>query len=201
MNVLFLDMDGVLNSNKLIKKWFDNELKPYNKTFYEYRKDYLKCTNEETNKLYNNITNKFLKYINHGKEFIFPELAEKLNEVINTCNLKIIWSSSWRLLKDYTDINVAKQMFNRRGLNGDSLIAYTNDHSSHFDYPTAQRVDEIICFIINNKLGISQKDKLGVIDDLNLNFSKKFNIKFFHTNPNFGITDKIKNEMIKYYLG
>ena len=91
-------------------------------------------------------------------------------------------------------------MLKRHGINGNALIGYTghNDYI-HRDHAYRARIDEILSFVEKNDLGISKKDKLGAIDDLNLKSLEKYGIKFFQTEMEFGLTEEIKNDMINYY--
>ena len=190
MNVLFLDQDGVCNSNYLIRKWLDNKFLELQESFphLEYGKIH-KLTSEA-----------FYDEFNHGKELIFPELAVRLNEVITTCNVKIIWSTSWRKISPYVgNIDNARAMLERRGINGQSLIGYTPDFRRFGDAGHYTRMSEIISFVKNNTLGITFDDKLAAIDDLNLSELEEDGIKFFATEVEFGLTEEIKNDMIEFY--
>lgn len=189
-NILFLDMDGVLNSNYLIRKWCDNK-------FLELqdKKPHLNLSEIKTQ-----VTHEFYQEFKHGKELIFPELAKRLNEVIEKCNLKIVWSSTWRYISPYQgNINNARAMLERRGINGSSLIGYTPNFSRFTDGGNYDRMSEIISFIKNNTFGITFEDRLAAIDDLNLEELENDNIKFFGTEVEFGLTENIKNQMIEYY--
>lgn len=190
MNVLFLDVDGCLNSNYLIRKWLDDK-------FLEFQEE---NPSLEYGKLHKMATNAFYEEFKHSKELIFPELAARLNEVITTCNVKIIWSTSWRKVSPYVgNIDNARAMLERRGINGQSLIGYTPDFRRFGDAGHYTRMSEIISFIKNNTLGITFDDRLAAIDDLNLSELEEDGIKFFATEVEFGLTEKIKEDMIKYY--
>ena len=189
-NILFLDMDGVLNSNYLIRKWCNDK---YNKLESQLDQTNLTHIREQ-------VTIEFYKEFKHGKELIFPELAQRLNEIIEKCNVKIIWSSTWRYVSPYRgNINTARAMLERRGINGSSLIGYTPNFSRFTDGGNYGRMSEILAFVKNNTLGITFDDRLAAIDDLNLKELENDNIKFFGTEDEFGLTEKIKNEMIEYY--
>ena len=186
----FLDMDGVLNSNYLIQKWCNDK-------FLELQNENQHLSLSEIRKLVSTV---FYKEFKHGKELIFPELAKRLNEVIEKCNVKIIWSSTWRYVSPYSgNINTARAMLERRGINGSSLIGYTTNFSRFTDGGNYGRMSEILAFVKNNTLGITFDDRLAAIDDLNLKELENDNIKFFGTEDEFGLTEKIKNEMIEYY--
>ena len=184
-------MDGVLNNNFLTRKWYDAKFKEVEESLEFNTKEEIK----------NEVRRQFGEFTCHYEEYIFPELASLLREVIEAVDLKIIWSSSWRKLKRYENIEDARKMFDRRGLIGKALIGYTPAFNFPYDFPNGyrSRIDEIYYFMNNNILDITFKDRLAAIDDINLKSLQKMGIKFFPTNVEFGITKKIKNEMIKYY--
>lgn len=189
-NILFLDMDGVVNSNYLLRKWFDDKFKEVQQTI---------CPTEfeEIRKIVNY---DFQQEFKHSTELIFSELAQRLNEVINTCNVKLVWSSTWRCIDPYeTNINNARAMLERRGINGSALIGYTPNFTRFGWGGYHGRINEILYFIKNNTLGITFDDRLAAIDDANLSELEQHNIKFFGTENEFGLTEKIKQDMINYF--
>lgn len=190
-NILFLDMDGVVNSNYLVRKWFDEKYKE------------IQSENNpiDFDTIHQLTTKAYYEEFKYGKELIFPQLAQRLNEVIEKCNLKIIWSSTWKDVEPYVyDINNARAMLERRGINGSALIGYTPNFR-RLSYGGYQcRMSEILSFVKNNTYGIGFTDRLAAIDDLNLSELENNDIKFFATEAEFGLTEKIKNDMIEYYL-
>lgn len=189
-NILFLDMDGVVNSNYLLRKWFDDKFK-------EIKPEDVPSDFESVRQYVNH---EFYKEFKHGRELIFPELAQRLNEVINTCNVKLIWSSTWRCIDPYeTDINCARAMLERRGINGSRLIGYTPSFTRFGWGGYNCRISEILSFVKNNTYGITFDDRLAAIDDANLSELESDDIKFFGTEVENGITEKIKNDMIEYF--
>ncbi len=189
-NILFLDMDGVVNSNCLLRKWFDDKFKEVQQTI---------CPTEfeEIRKIVNH---EFYEEFKHSTELIFPELAQRLNEVINTCNVKLVWSSTWRCIDPYeTDINNARAMLERRGINGSRLIGYTPSFTRYGWSSYNCRISEILSFIKNNTVGVTFDDRLAAIDDANLSELENDDIKFFGTEVETGLTEKIKNDMIEYF--
>lgn len=192
-NVLFLDMDGVLNNSYLTRKWFDEKFQELESS--------LKFNSED--EITQEARRQFAKFTCNYEEYIFPELASLMKEVIEAVDLKIVWSSTWRKLDKYKNIEDAREMFDRKGLIGKALIGYTHVWCSHYDYPNGYRarMDEILYFMDHNDLDITYNDRLSAIDDTNLKGLEKFGIKFFGTDMEFGITEKIRDEMIKYYQG
>lgn len=115
IKIIALDMDGVINSSELIQNWINDRWKieeqnPNNLTDEDIRLAVRKAYQEE-----------FV----HCEELVFPELAEKITKIVNETGCYILWTSTWRKLERYKNIEDAKEMFNRRGLPGDKLIAYT----------------------------------------------------------------------------
>lgn len=189
-NILFLDMDGVVNNNYLLRKWFDDKFKEVQQTI---------CPTE-FEEIRNIVNYDFQQEFKHSTELIFPELAQRLNEVINTCNVKLVWSSTWRCIDTYkTDINNARAMLERRGINGSRLIGYTPSFTGYGWGSFHNRVNEILSFVKNNTFGITFKDRLAAIDDANLSELEQYNIKFFGTEVEFGLTEQIKQDMINYF--
>lgn len=192
MNILFLDMDGVLNNHDLTIQWAEKRLKEIKKNI----------TDKSDIKLREIVMREFNQYMCMGTEYIFKQLADRLNEVITKCDLKIVWSTSWRNISKYNrNIDNAKEMLNRRGVIGDALIGYTPFFGYEYGTAESTRISEILYCVMNNKFSISYNDKIGVIDDLDLSEieSYKYGIKFFQTKMKTGLTNKIKNDMLKFY--
>ncbi len=169
--IIFLDMDGVINANKLIRQYFKN-YEDQGLTFEEIKKKYI---------------NEFCSMT----ELIFPELAKYIVNICDKTNAYIVWSSSWRNLDKYTNIKDAQAMFERRGLPGNRLIDYTN--SLHLDY--VPRYKEIRNWIQLNGKTIK---RFAILDDLT---DAKYNTKrckFFQTNRDIGITEQITNNVIQW---
>lgn len=188
-NFLFLDMDGVLNSNNLIKKWCteaENNLK-----------DKDKLTERERIISVKALFNAEFRYY---RELIFPELAALLNRVLEEKDVKIIWSTTWRLLIDYRDLDMAREMLTRRGIDGNRLVGKTPDFS-YFRMPHNElRMKEIRNVISNKQFGIQNNSKIAILDDLDMNeLSNGKNIKMFQTKIEEGITEEIVNDMLEFY--
>lgn len=185
MKLLALDMDGVINSNKLIRAWCDNEYNNFKKLFPEYSEEQLKAKVKE----------KYKEYFNHSKELIFSELAARVTEICEKTDCYILWTSTWRLLKEYKNMDDAKEMFNRHNLPGNKLIGYTPSLQSF--YSSTLRGDEIRCWLESNIYG--KIEKCAVIDDLiYAGFNLPDNAKFFQTNIEYGITKKHVKDICKY---
>ena len=185
IKIIALDMDGVINSSKLIQKWIDDKWKieeqnPNNLTDEDVRLAVRKAYQEE-----------FV----HCEELVFPELAEKITKIVNETGCYILWTSTWRRLERYENIEDAKDMFNRRGLPGDKLIAYTP--SIGLGWSNHCRGSEIKSWIKNNE----EYDiiKCAVLDDrLDAGENLPDNAKYFWMDDSIDITDENVKDVIKY---
>ena len=174
IKLIALDMDGVVNSNKLIQKWINEHTKKYGReeAIKIYKKEFCNC-----------------------EELVFPELAEKITKIVNETDCYILWSSTWRKLERYKDIEFAKDMFNRRGLPGDKLIAYTPQIGMAWN--GICRGAEIASWIRGNiEFNVV---KCAVIDDRkDAGYSLPKNAMFFQTDLFYGITDEQVEKIIEY---
>lgn len=176
--LLVLDMDGSgANSDQLIEKWIKDHEKKYG------REKSVEMFKEE---------------FNFSKELIFPEIAKRVNNIVDKTGCKILWSSTWRLLPEYKDIKDAIDMFNRRGLPGDALIGYTPDLGR-----MSLRGDEIRMWLYNNKYGpIDYFKRVAVLDDIDdAGMNLPDNCMFFRTKEYSGLTDRIMKNIIEYLNG
>jgi len=185
IKIIGLDMDGVVNSGKLCRKWINDRWKieeqnPNNLTDEDVRLAVRKAYQEE-----------FV----HMEELVFPELAEKITKICKETDCYILWTSTWRKLERYQDVEVAKDMFNRRGLPGDRLIAYTPQIG--MGWAGHCRGSEIKSWITNNiEYNVI---KCAVIDDrIDAGENLPKNAKYFWIDDYEGITDDNVNDIIKY---
>lgn len=174
IKIIALDMDGVINSNELIQKWINEHEKKYGreKSIKIFREEFCNC-----------------------EELVFPELAEKITKIVNETDCYILWTSTWRKLERYKDIEDAKDMFNRRGLPGDKLVAYTPQIG--MSWGGHCRGSEIAAWIRDNtEYNIM---KCAVIDDrIDAGENLPKNAKYFNINANTGITTNIVKKIIQY---
>lgn len=179
MNIIFLDMDGVLNCSSIVKDWqkkFGND----KDSFQKFQQKYCPISNK--------------KYL----YFIVPELLTRFNEMyskINDC--KIVWSSSWRTTIGKDSKLFIEGFFYQCGFPKNSFLSYTPNLRNVLRY---NEIEEWIrIFKPSFKI-----DKCAIIDDLeeaNPNTDQIYGIpiKFFKTSMNDGLTEKIANNIIEYF--
>jgi hypothetical protein len=96
MNIIFLDMDGVINSRHTFIKAHDNE---------EFMSECLE-------------KRKFPFLID-------PELREKINEILKTVpDCKVVWSSTWRMGLRDSKVLIGG-FYNSCGFEADSFLGFT----------------------------------------------------------------------------
>ena len=185
IKIIALDMDGVVNSGKLCNKWINDRWKieeknPNNSTDEEVRLAVRKA---------------YQKEFVHMEELVFPELAQKITKICEETDCYILWSSTWRKLERYQDIEAAKDMFNRRDLPGDRLISYTPQIG--MSWAGHCRGSEIASWIKNNEE--YEIIKCAVIDDRkDAGYYLPINAKFFWIDSYVGITDDNVEQIINY---
>ena len=185
--VIMLDMDGVVNSTTHCNNWIINKREEYKKQYPEY--DVL------GNEIFQLTRDAYQKEFNHMIELIFPDLAERITRICNETNCYIVWSSTWRKLNEYQDIEAAKEMFNRRGLPGDKLIGYTPQQGMSWNGHC--RGNEIRLWIKDNIYG--KVIKCAVIDDRDdAGYNLPKCAKFFQINDQVGITEYDVEDIINY---
>lgn len=175
-------MDGVVNSDYLIRLWFDGK-------FAELEDDgvYGLDASLAVRKAYG-------EQFSNSTELVFPELAERISRIVQETDCSILWSSTWRLHSKYKNIEAAKEMFDRRGLPGNALIGYT---------PFCRRClrgDEIRMWLANNTYG--HFDRVAVLDDVDeAGMGLPDNCRFFQTKSYSGLTERITKDIIRYLNG
>ena len=183
MKLIALDMDGIVNSNILIRKWFIDK-----------EKELFELTNKQPTDT--ELRNAFKEEFKNSTELIFPQLAKYITEICEKTNAYILWTSTWRKLEKYSDINVAKDMFNRHGLPGDKLIGYTPQIG--MSWYGRSRGSEIRSWLKNNNL-TEEITHCAVIDDrIDAGENLPKNAKFFWIDPNQGISDYETINIINY---
>jgi len=178
MNIIFLDMDGVINSGEIQKEWVKK-----NGFSKESRDAFIKkyCLNT-----------KFPFY------YIVPELLNRFNEMYSKIpNCRVVWSSSWRLTAKKESKLFVEGLYYKCGFPNGSFIGYT----SHM--PHLLRYNEIEDWIKTFK-DVYQIDKCAIIDDLyeaSLGVDEFLGIpiKFFQTSGHHGLTEEIANNIVKYF--
>lgn len=176
-------MDGVINSNYHCNLWINNKY------------DQLKNQIEDLDLLRKTVRDLYRIEFCNMHECVIPELAERITRICILTEANILWTSTWRTLPEYLDLDKAKQMFNRRGLPGDKLIGCTPMLGA--DYFYGHRSEQINVWLRNNQYGYI--DRCAVIDDRSdAGYQLVDNAKFFQTTCERGITDQIADNVIKY---
>jgi hypothetical protein len=187
LKIIALDMDGVVNSTKHIGDWLYNKREEFKKQYPEF--------DPLGDEIFQLTRKEYQKEFNHMIELVFPDLAERIKRICDETDCYIVWSSTWRKLKEYEDIENAKEMFNRRGLPGDRLIGYTPQQG--MAWGGCYRGSEIKLWINDNIYG--EITKCAVIDD---RYDAGYNLpkcaKFFQINDQTGITEEDTEDIIKY---
>ena len=179
MNIIFLDMDGVLNCSSFIDKW--------------------KKENGEDESSWENFKKKYcLKSDGPYLYYIVPELLKRFNDMYSKIpNCRIVWSSSWRLTTKKESNLFIEGLYNQCGLPNGSFLSYTPE------LRYTLRSDEIKKWIKIFRPSYSFK-KIAIIDDLeeaNLYENEYLGIpvKFFKTTMRYGLTQKIANDIVQYF--
>lgn len=142
-NYLFLDIDGVLNSNSHILNWY-NERGGYSL---------------ENKKL-------FAKEFKNSTKLVFIDLIEILNEFLIETNINVVLSSTWRLLEQYNTLEKIKNEFTKMKIYTNNFIGLTPDRrrfSNFRDGSRGPRAIEILEWLEKNN--ISKNSKILIFDD------------------------------------
>lgn len=182
MKVIALDMDGVVNSRKKIIEWLDAK-----KNHFVSLGATAAQAEDKTRKAY-------IEEFQDMSELVFPEYATRVSKIIDETGAKILWSSTWRNIDKYKDLEVAKDMFNRRGLPGESLIDRTPNFLADFSH-SCDRGHEISYWLREHP----EVTKCAVIDDReDASYGLPSNAQYFATTWENGLTDDVVDAIIKY---
>ena len=177
MNIIFLDVDGVLNTTK------SNELMWYHK-IYSY--DKYKINKMDSN---GNIIQIFDNDLIFNKPFVGEGVLNiacilRLKHIIdNVDNLRIVMSSYWRLSP--WKMSSLKYYLKMYGINPDIIIDCT-------PRMTFSRATEILYWVEHN----NHIKNWIAIDDMYLNLEKNH---YVQTDPDIGLTDENVEEIIKMF--
>lgn len=196
MKLIALDMDGVVNSDIAYATYMKNAYKDHYDKLEGLSYDDREAAARKSAAL------QFKEEFKHDvakkqTELVFPEYAARITRICNETNSMILWTSTWRRIAQYADIKDARDMFNRRGLPGDRLIAYSPDLKADELRVRTTRGEEITNWISNT----SDYDvtKYAVIDDrYDAGSDILPNGKFFWINPYYGITDSDVEGVIEF---
>lgn len=178
MNIIFLDMDGVINSGIVQEQWVKEH-----------------GTSEEAR---NAFIDKFCMNSKFPYYYIVPELLERFNTLyskIDDC--KVVWSSSWRNTAGRNSKRFVEGLYYKCGLPKNSFLGYTPY------IPYMLRNTEILEWIFEFR-DQYKIDKCAIIDDLEeaeiiQTKEMEVQIKFFKTSSRFGLTQEIADEILNYF--
>ena len=188
IKIIILDMDGVVNSNSLIREWIDKKYKEKEKLFSDF------------DEIRGEVRKEYAKEFRNMRELVFPELAERITRICNETGAFILWSSTWRNLSEYQNLAVVRNMFKRRGLPEDRFIGYTPDLKGDrgWSYGWGVCRGEEISFWFKNYL-TDRKIVGAVIDDRSdAGMGIPEFTKFFQTDEEYGITEEQTQKIISY---
>lgn len=187
MDILFLDMDGVLNSDDFITQWIESHGDS-------------DASMEQFKRLY---------FIHDGIEgYVVPELADRLGTICLRTGCRIVWSSSWRenywTLDPDTgdgrfDWHAIAELWRAKGLPLQCLIGCTPClDSSRFSY--VPRGVEVQSWIDQN----SERYNIGRVAILDDNDDAIVGVeygdaRFFQTELEHGLTAGIASEIVEYF--
>lgn len=168
--ILFLDMDGVVNSNNELEKYFSNlQQNGYTKekAVKQFQKDF--C---------------------HSTELIFPVFAKRITTICEKCDCDIVWSTTWRTIREYrNNIEYARKMLIKRGIPGKRLIGYTPY------LPYSFRHIEISTWL---KTYGKKIKRFAILDDRQDATYNTKRGRFFQTTIKDGLTEEITNQVITW---
>jgi hypothetical protein len=153
MNIIFLDIDGVLY----------------------------------TTKYYNYLSLKHKKFRDKYGFLFDPECVSNFNEIIEKTGAKVVISSTWRI----SGLDIMRDLFKDRGIKGD-IIDLTP--IATIDDLFFCRGEEIEQWLIVNGM----PDKFVVLDDCSIGDGYDNWKGYIKTEMSTGITNEIKNTVIKY---
>lgn len=180
MNIIFLDMDGVVNSAETFK-------------MVKTDKEFLSSCIEERTYPY----------------LIDPKLRNKINEIITKVDdCKIVWSSTWRIgLRNSKSF--IEGFYNKCNFVKDSFLSYTpikggKRYEEILEWLILFENNYHInkCVIIDDSIAYFKFKELEKLYGKNSEYyriAKKYNPKFFQTNWKKGITEEIKLEILNYF--
>lgn len=170
MNIIMLDCDGVLNCENFYQEWFK--------------------VNGNTEESSRRFREQFC-FHNGYDGFIVPELRDRLVDICEKTDCRIVWSSSWRINCNYAK---AKALFKAKGLPHERLIGITPDFNSNRISYTPRGVE--IMMWLEKHSGI---ERCAVIDDdPDAEVSLPNGCEYFPTTWDYGLTEDISEEVIWY---
>ena len=174
--ILFLDIDGVLNSNQYFKEQgvFEND----NESFKSARKRLIKKVKKGEITTYQYYLTKLSNV-----------LIERINTIYEETNCKIVISSTWRKRFKLIELETLLKKYGARFKLHNYTMIFNLDEKEEI----TRTLEIKYYFTINNC------EKYAILDDLNLNIDYLHgNFKFFKTDSNIGITNEIMYNIISF---
>jgi len=202
--VVFLDIDGVLNSNKFHADWIQEHAKLHENPL-ECEKEAI-VLEQKFDSLFTNVT---------GQEFldgyIAPPNLGLWNNMIGVLtrtfqNTKVVLSSDWRYIQDGTYSNVApigviKELFKVRGINGDVIGATPHVYPQNRGKEIALFINEYMHTHKHTFTHFLVLDDLDVFDSINENREAGLNCAVFHCfiNSEYGLNANTVGCVFRYF--
>ena len=171
-NIIFLDMDGVLNSESFYLDWLKSHGEKHKNGFFN-------------------------EYMMSGgvEGYVVPELVDRFIELCRQTDSLIVWSSSWRANYEIDDNefneNGIKRLWDAKGLPFDRYIGCTPVIAFH-RYSYVPRYLEIMRWLDEHQ--DIPVNRIAIIDDDYdaWKYDEKYNnVAFFQTFWEFGLTEDV----------
>lgn len=184
MNIIFLDMDGVVNSDEFTTEWFKNH------------------GHDQSSLM--EFSNLYCKHDGHSG-YVVPELVERLKRICDETDCRIVWSSSWRenYVKEGSensfDMDTIKALWKAKGLPVERLIGCSPclDMSRYSYVPRGCEAQK---WLDENaeKYGV---EKVAILDDGDdADVGVVFDgARFFQTTFEKGLTQEIADSLVEWF--
>lgn len=196
MNVIFLDIDGVMNSNDLYHRIHKTIRKRIIRLFNVTIRSYIRwiLTGSKyysSTKFKPNPKHKTFEYrFNRLKEETDPIKWEWLSEFCNRTGTKICISSCW---KWHFDGNANEnnerwdKAFSKLGFNEDTFVGITGDRRTYRGQEIKEWIDNVNSDLSTTPHVIDRVDKYAIIDDDSDMLPEQL-VSFFHVDEWYGLS-------------
>jgi hypothetical protein len=175
MKLIFLDFDGVLNSNKLIAQAFRSQLSDAPPTEEELQ------TLAKIQTLENDTRASQRGLWLSDIRILYPTLVGLVNQIIEATNAKVVLSTAWR--KEFS-LDVMRIFLEHHGFRGE-IIDKTPSKMSMYS-----RLSEIALWLADASDNNITVDKFVILDDdPSPGFEGGFPDNFVNTNIDIGLTE------------